>query len=90
MANDPPVQIHLHGLRNQVAKFEGGSAKLLVGNMWGASSASSEDCVLLTVEGKDANGQDIDIDIEIAVPKSQVRELFGLILDRSGIGNQHP
>ena len=66
MANDPPVLIHVHGLRNEVAEFEGGPAKLLVGNMWGASYA---------------------INIEIAVPKSQVRELVGLILDRSGIGN---
>jgi len=39
MANDPPVLIHVHGLRNEVAEFEGGPAKLLVGNMWGASYA---------------------------------------------------
>jgi hypothetical protein len=37
MANARPVLIHVHGLRNEVAEFEGGP--LLVGNRWGASYA---------------------------------------------------
>jgi len=77
------IRVHVHGLRNQAAEFEGGEVELLVGSMGGPSYAGDQLSVLLTVEGRDKGGKVIDI--EIAVPVDQVRELVGRILDRSGI-----
>ena len=54
--------------------------------MAGSSYASAEDCVLLTAEGRDEKTGKV-IDIEIAVPLSDVRELVGRIIERSGIAD---
>jgi hypothetical protein len=85
MGEDRPIPVHVHGLNNQVAPFDGGKTKLFVGGLAGPSYAGSEECVLLTVEGTQNDGRVFDI--EIAVPISRARELMGLILDRAGTGD---
>lgn len=79
---EDPITIHVHGLRNQVARFDGADAELLVGAM-SPSSYIPENSVLLTVEGRSKAGEVIDI--EIAVPVSQVDALIARLQHRAGI-----
>jgi len=72
---EPIIRVHVHGVRNQVAEFDGGWARMYVGAIERGDEIK-ENSVLLTVDGKDAAGKVIDIDIEIALPFSQVDELI--------------
>jgi len=79
---EDPITIRVHGLRNQVARFDGAEAELLVGAM-APSTHIPENSVLLTVEGRSKAGEVIDI--EIAVPVSQVDALIARLQHRADI-----
>jgi hypothetical protein len=79
---EDPITVHVHGLRNQIATFPGADVELLVGAM-APSSYIPENAVLLTVEGKATTGERIDI--EIAVPVSQIDALIARLQHRAGI-----
>ena len=81
-AGESPINVHVHGLNNQVAEFEGGAAELVVGGLAGPSYAGPEHAVLLTVEGRDTKTGKA-VDVEIAVPWSQVQALADRIIDRA-------
>lgn len=83
LPDESPITAAVHGLRNQCARFKGGPVELLVGSMSEHSYAGIEACVLLTLEGRDEDGQVIDI--EIAVRVSQVRELVARIVERADL-----
>lgn len=77
------IRIYVHGLRNAVAEFAGGTAELLIGGMAEAPWVpDGQGSVLLTVVGKDETGKPIDI--EIAVPLSQVEDVVQRMRDRAG------
>ena len=79
---EDPITIHIHGLRNQVAEFPGADVDLLV-RAQTPSSYIPENAVLLTAEGRGKDGKVIDI--EIAIPVSQVEALIARIQHRAGI-----
>lgn len=81
---EDPISVHVHGLRNQTAEFEGGPADLLVGGIAGPSYAGKEHAVLLTIEGKDEKTGKV-VDIEIAVSVSQIDALIARLQHRAGI-----
>lgn len=83
MAQDPPIPVHVHGLRNRTAEFKGCAARMLIGSMTaGPDYKGNTGSVLMTVEGVDeATGKTVDI--EIAVSVDDADRLVGLLQDRT-------
>lgn len=75
-----PVDVRINGSRNHVAPFPTTMGKLFIGGM-APARLLDESSVLLTAEGKTENGEFIDV--ELAIPVSQVPTLIALLMHRA-------
>jgi hypothetical protein len=76
------IRVRINGVRNRVAPFGAEVVGLSVGAME-AVPPLNERLVLLTAESPGGPDDDAVIDVELAIPVSQIEALIALLRDRA-------